>query len=70
MTTSGTVGTIGDAARKYGVDGATIWHWITSGRLLPNGVRLVALPEERIIDPRTAGDEPTLWIVREELPDQ
>lgn len=53
------VGTISDAARRYGVDGAGIWEAIVSGRTrtLSNGrrVRIVA-------DRRDAQDR---WIVEE-----
>lgn len=55
------LGSIGNVADRYRTDGAAIWAWIVSERVLtnPSGerVQLVARPEERI-----GG---TLWQVRE-----
>lgn len=49
---------ITEAAIKYRTDGATIWAWITSGRVIPStGMRLVALPNKEKIGDR--------WVVRE-----
>lgn len=68
------IGSIGDAAERYGCDAAHIWELITTGQPIqsPAGgiVRLVADKDKRIwpdwqtADPRR---EPPMWQV-EELP--
>lgn len=63
------IGTVQDAAERYGTDVAEVWWWIAQEVPVesPDGglVLLVAPPDERVHSPRVVSDEPTLWIVSE-----
>ena len=49
--------TIGEAASRFGVDGATIWAWISSGRI-------ITLRGEAFRLEATERDKLDRWIVR------